>query len=93
MLIFMLDYVDFYVDFCWIMLIQVYFWLIVMFCLHALVVKRHVWVLYFPVWLVRNCGKIMKLVPFNIVFFLGGFDIVFSMGVNKDMMVNNKILI
>ena len=68
----MLDFVDF----------NVFFWLIVMFYLHALVVKRHVWVLYFPVWLVRNCGKILKLVPFNIVYFLGGggggFEIVFS---------------
>ena len=65
-----------YYNFCWILLILmfflVYFWLIVMFCRHALVVKRHVWVLYFPVWLVRNCGKILKFVPSNIVFFFGG---------------------
>ena len=53
----------------------VYFWLIVMFCLHALVVNTrekclasekmwenfNVWFLYFPVWLVRNCGKILNL--------------------------------
>ena len=62
------------------MFFLVYFWLIVMFCLHALVVKRHVWVLYFPVWLVRSCGKILKLVPFIFYFFGwgGGFEIVFS---------------
>ena len=85
-----------YYNFCWILLnlmcFLVYFWLIVMFCLHALVVKRHVWVLYFPVWLVRSCGKILKLVPFNIVFFPGLWDSILNR-VNKNMMVNNKILI
>ena len=83
----MLDYVDLIFFF-----FLVYFWLIVMFCLHALVVKRHVWVLYFPVWLLRNCGKILKLVPFNIVFFWGLWDSILNR-VNKDMMVKNKILI
>ena len=59
------------------MILMFFFWLIVMFCLHASVVKRHVWVLYFLVWLVRNCWKILMLVPFNIGFF-GGFEIVFA---------------
>ena len=48
----------------------VYFWLIVMFCLHALVVNTsekmfgenfNVLVLYFPVCLVGKCGKILNL--------------------------------
>ena len=40
-----------------------------MFCLHALVVNTcekmwenfNVWVLYFPIWLVGKCGKILNL--------------------------------
>ena len=47
----------------------VYIWLIVMFCLHALVVNTsekmwvnfNVWVPYFPVWLVGKCEKILNL--------------------------------
>ena len=49
------------------MLILIFFWLIVMFCLHACLASEkmwenfNVWVLYFPVWLVRKCGKILNL--------------------------------
>ena len=39
------------------------------------------------------CGKILKLVPFNIVFFFGGLWDSILNRVNKNMMVNNKILI